>query len=374
MNHYINDSQYKIIDFMGIMGAHENTAEFLFEISNGFIISGGYDNKLFIYNESFNKIIEIKDFKDWPNSICEIQNNKNENIYKIVVNCRLEIYFIILDLENNIFNMYKKSLPHISNIICFEIKKNTYIISGDMGVYYFSDLTPEKEKFSPKKISKNPYKCGIKINSNTVALASNRILTKGKDELIFYNSESKKIVKSISNYSFINNVNGLYLMNIDETNNILLCACKKYFPDQKNGILLVNPEIGGNDVIEPFYDSGEFEIFCFCQIYLKGISSNYFLVGGFDIEKREGAIKLYQLICNRETSKAKIEFILDIVIEKGENYQGFEKPINCIIQSKKNGNIIASSWDGKIYLFSPPNLDYYLLNDTISKSNEKLFC
>ena len=158
-------------------------------------------------------------------------------------------------------------------------------------------------------------------------------------------------------------------MNINETNKILLCSCKKYFPSQKNGILLINPRNHNIDIIEPFYDTGEFEVFCLCQLYLNNNGSyndsysKYFLVGGFDVEKRQGLIKLYQLICNENICEAKIKFILDIVIEENEKFQGFDRPINCIIQSKKKGNIIASSYDGKIFLFTPPNLDFFLSNN-----------
>ena len=355
------------------MGSHNASAEFVYEISNGFIISGGYDKQLNIYNEDFKKIIEIKDFQEWPSSIYEIEKTGNEKKYEIIVNCRQEIYFIVLDLENLKFNINKKGLRHISNITSIEMEKNCYIIAGETGVYYFSNLGFETKNIHRKKILDKAFKYGIKIDNNIIALTSNKILFNGEDELIFYNFNTKKIVKTINNYSFINSVNGLYLMKINIAKNILLCACQKYFPNQKNGILLVNPEVGKNDVIEPFYDTGEFEVFCFCQIYINQSYTNYFFVGGFDIEKREGGIKLYQLICDEETSNAKIEFVLDIVIEKGENIKGIEKPINGIIQSKKKGNIIVSSWDGNTYLFTPPNLNFFLFNDTLSKTRENFF-
>ena len=61
-----------------------------------------------------------------------------------------------------------------------------------------------------------------------------------------------------------------------------------------------------------FYETYNFEVYCFCQIVIfennhknipnleinnkegnKKIITDYFFVGGFDIEKREGKIKLY---------------------------------------------------------------------------------
>ena len=91
--------------------------------------------------------------------------------------------------------------------------------------------------------------------------------------------------------------------------------------------------------------------------------SDYFLVGGFDSEVGEGAIKLYKLIRSESVCNTKIEYILDIVFEINEKFEGFERPITSIIQSKKNGNIIVSSWDGKIYLLTTPNLDFFCNNN-----------
>lgn len=57
----------------------------------------------------------------------------------------------------------------------------------------------------------------------------------------------------------------------------------------------------------------------------------------------------------------KIENVLDIVFEKDNNFLGLERPISSIIQTKKKGNIIVSSWDGNIYLLTSPNLDFFEL-------------
>ena len=370
-----DDLKYKIIDIISIIGYHDFAAEFVKEISNGFIISGGYDKKINIYNDKFNKIIQVKDFSDTPHSIYEISKNRKEKekIYKLIVCCRQEIYFIILDFEENKFNISKKVLPHISNIICLEERKNSYLISGETGVYYFSNLENSEKPFNSKKILEKPYKSGIKISKNIIALTSNNILPNGKDEIIFYNSNKKEISKTIQNYSFITTINGLYLMNIDERNKILLCACKKYLPNQRNGILLINPQIDNKDIINPFYDTDQFEVYTFCQIYLNTNKSysNYFLVGGFDVQKREGMLKLYELVCDEKIYEAKIKYILDIQIEKKGNFNGFDRPINCIIQSKKNGNIIASSWDGNIFLFTHPNLNFFLFNNLNVKSDNE---
>jgi hypothetical protein len=189
-----------------------------------------------------------------------------------------------------------------------------------------------------------------------------------------------------NNKSFVSSVNNLMLMPREETKSvfkILICACKRYIEGQENGILLVNPQLGDNkDIIEPFYETHEFEVYCFCQIlivenkndnlnnineiYRKKISitdTDYFLVGGFDLEKREGKIKLYKIIYGNKAWDTKIEFIQDIEF-KDDDKLDFDGPISCIIQSKISGHIIVTFYNGKVYLFSPPNLDYYIKNES----------
>ena len=53
-------------------------------------------------------------------------------------------------------------------------------------------------------------------------------------------------------------------------NKILLCACRKYNPQQKNGILLIKLEPNNNNKFEEiFYGTEYFQVNCFCQILLK---------------------------------------------------------------------------------------------------------
>ena len=50
----------------------------------------------------------------------------------------------------------------------------------------------------------------------------------------------------------------------------MLCACKQYLKNQKNGILVVNIEIEKNNkdinFNHIFYETGNFEVYCFCPI------------------------------------------------------------------------------------------------------------
>ena len=123
----------------------------------------------------------------------------------------------------------------------------------------------------------------------------------------------------------------------------------------------------------PFYKTDNFEVNCFCPIsiitnknkdynniddeYKKNIQiedTDFFFVGGYDLEKREGIIKLYKIIYGEKTINTKIEFLQDIETDS------IDSPINCIIQSKISGNILVTSYNGNIYLFTKPNINFYL--------------
>ena len=218
------------------------------------------------------------------------------------------------------------------------------------------------------------YKGGILINEYEAVLTSNKILYNGQDKLIFYNILEKKFKDQINGYSFITTANGLTLIQKEENDcTILLCACKKYISGQKNGILMINILKNG-EKLHNFYDTENFEVFCFCPITLK--EKNYilndernkryntdcFLVGGYDIDKKRGVIRLYQL--ENEENIFKTKFINDIDFE---DFIEFKSPISCINQFKSSDNLIISSLDGNISLFKL-DLDYIisvLLNEKI---------
>ena len=199
------------------------------------------------------------------------------------------------------------------------------------------------------------------------------------------------IIKKIEGYSFRISSNGLSLMPREETqsnNKILLCACKKYLSNQKNGILLVNAQVEDNkDIKKPFYDTGSFEVYCFCpilRIVTKGkicifkenidlYDTDYFLVGGFDSCRNKGIIKLYKLVRNDKIEDTSVEFIQNIDFGKNKKFKGFKKPISCMKQSKKNGKILVTCWDGNVYLFSCPKIEQFLDYDEQMKYDDFLF-
>ena len=209
--------------------------------------------------------------------------------------------------------------------------------------------------------------------------------------------------------------------NNKEEEEYLICSCKKYNEDllpttqektdQKNGILLVNIQNYYTD----FYDTKEFEVYCFCPLVgkVRAIGNiveeinaqnhapegtRFFLAGGFDTILGEGKIKLFKLIDGKDTKEKKIKFLQDIEIDKyepeviktesnngeakadekggenkvktekkdnqnkdGEHFTGFKGAISSIIQSTLDKYILVSCYDGKICLFSKPNLELYNL-------------
>ena len=236
----------------------------------------------------------------------------------------------------------------------------------------------------------------------------------------FNNNKSDIIINDQDKYSFTATSNGMSIIYINEER-FLICACKSYNDhDRKNGILLI--KIDDNFKKQDFTDTKEFEVYCFCQLMETTNMNNstraydinekqsmdkgteYILVGGFDKILREGKIKLFKIIPEKE--KDKLIFLQDIEIEKSNKWSeteeetmteeesnneikerenkekkeenkkldkykfyGFHGAISSIIQSITQRNILVSCYDGKVYLFTKPNLSLYNEKDKKNKTN-----
>ena len=300
---------------------------------------------------------------------CEFKNNNIELI--LCTNDRT--YFMKIKDSNFRIDNYGETEKFY---FCIDVNEEDYLICNEKGCFIyshlFSKIVSNKRKF---KIMEKFYKYGIKINTTYIALTSNKAVPNGEDKLILYNRYSKKFCYEISGYSFISHINGLNLISKDK-NYILLCACKKYLKFQKNGILLVTFKLEDEDNEEiktSFYETKDFEVYCFCQIFNldksdnlifeenhKKIFTNYFLVGGFEKKKGHGQIKLFKIKNNSNILETKIEFIQDINVEKKLGLKG---PISSIIQTKNTEKIIITCWDGNIYLFDQLKINYFLFFD-----------
>ena len=302
------------------------------------------------------------------------KNNKKDTNIKIFLCSNKELYLTSLDLESleqNTDHYYQNSNDQNRNKIFYfsaiEMKKNNYVVVGKNGISYIVDLFTNgraKENFT---IQENiSYFNSIRVNDKIIALVSNSMYPEGQDILRFLSLKNKKLYQNeVKGYSFILSPNGLELISESiKSNKYILCACKKYSNSQKNGILLVNPQIALNTTTEKekFIDTDNFEVHCFCPIINEAEQTNYVLVGGFDEDLREGGIRLYKIIYGDNASNTDIEFLQDIPFKEKDNIDGFNGPINCLTQSKKTGNILASCYNGNIYLLTPPNINYYLKN------------
>ena len=324
--------------------------------------------------------------KSWINNIIEY-NNKGE---KNIISCnKNELISFKINEENQNRNQTKKIKDIKINYVLEVLKDNKYFFyyCCENKILFSENIFDKIIQYNKKDISDGIlFKSAVILNDKILVFKSNKIVSNGKNILFFYNYISNTIIKKNNNieninkknYSFIYFTNGLTIMPVNRirkdnknvgNNKILLCACKKYFKNQKNGILLINNENNNFNYI--FYDTLNFEVYCFCPILIINFTNilnncdniikdtNYFFVGGFDTNKKRGIIKLYKVNYGIKYDEYRIEYIQDIII-KENNFKGFKGPISCITQSNKDGKILISCLDGNVYLFDKPNIDYYL--------------
>ena len=384
---YKEAEKYKIIELLGIMGTHKNIPEYIKELSNGYFISGGTDNNPIFYKENFepeNKL-EIKDMEDWVYNIIERKNvnNKEDKCIQLIGCCSKDISLFTLDFKNKHLNIKKYQIGDLSILNCIEMGEDNFIIIGQYSSTYIFNLFSQTLQIKQNIIVKRKtFRNAIRLNDSIIAMTSNKVVFAGEDKILFYNTkdENQRIKTEINGYSFICSTNGLTLIpdyEVKQNNKILLCACKKYLEDQKNGILLINIQSEeGQKKNYNFYDTGNFEVYCFCHIFIipenKIIHDNdnkikikytdFFFVGGYDRDKCEGRIKLYKIKFSHKDFNNSIKYLQDIEFERNESFEEFDGPISSIIQSKYNGNIVATCYDKNVYLFTRPNLEFYLKN------------
>jgi hypothetical protein len=395
---YTNDI-LQIIKIKDILGKHLREAEFIYETENGECISGGDNNDLYFYNKEHQLMkrfslekdgvyINENSFKEeekeiergakvkkWSLSLNELNYDEDKNELSFFECSKFGFSKAFINIKTE--ETQKEDISIRSCSISFRIG-NIYIIAGEKGIFHFALSNGNRLKEIDAK--KGNYRGGIKFNDNFIVLTSNSRLPGGEDKLYLYDIKEKKVkIISKNKYSFTISTNSLAIMDID-SNKLILCGCKKYNKNQKNGILLVNAK----QVHEEFFDSEDFEVYCLCPISEtkeeKGsivlTPTNYFFAGGFEQSKNKGMIKLFKII--KEGKFHEIEYVQDIIFSpipfpknmeclgyknKSIFFTDFKRTISCIKQSKISGEIYVTSWDGFVYLFSPPNISYYLNED-----------
>ena len=368
----------KIVCFKKRIGMHKNSCQMIKELYCGNFVSCGLDGKLILYDDNFNEVYSIGISDDWIYSISESLETENE----ILVCCPEYIYLVVIDNNKLILKQRQIKIKDTVNYLTFPVKKNEMVLLGDKSITKYvgtlKDLNQDKKRSKNYiyEINTIGFTCGLKISENIVAAVSNKIMKNGEDSLKFIKiTNGNEINQKQEYHSFNTSPNSLILIdhkfrndnkkdkNSSESIKLLLCGCTKYLREQRNGILIISPN--QKNIKDNFYETGDFEVFCFCllQKYNTTIDENnekdndYFLVGGYDSINNQGLIKLYKVIYDyNHIENIKIEFIQNV-----SNLSMFKFPINCIIQSSKNGEIIASSWDGSVNLFTSPNPDIFAI-------------
>ena len=396
---YLNkdENYYEIISLEKILFQHAGAAEFIIEITNNYFLSYGFNYDIFLYDNNFKKVDEYSIHSKLSDNVNNnIQISKNDTI--ICTNKGVDI-FTFNNTQSKIDKIQK--IINSPSIFFFKPANNDYILATRN---QFKILKSLNQYYKEENIT---LAGGIQIGENDFAFTSNSNLPNGKDKIYFFNSNTAELLDGIieKEYSFTVSQHSMELIsNKKGEKTFLLCACTKYKKGQENGIVVINLENYDNDI----FKTGGFEVFCFCPIYIiieisskqkeiKPYSTNYFLAGGFDTEMKKGAIKLFRLIIEEKKddsgkNKSHIEFVQDIVFEnkkvkkfknsmeeniRNQNgkkkleydliyFTGFQRNISCITQSKKTGKLLITCWDGNVYLFSAPNISFYLNQDCLS--------
>ena len=416
--YFTTANSYQVLRFIKVIGNHNErnkkyTAEFIKELKNcNCFISGGTDKTLKIYYDNYSeKKPEVTEIKDWIYCICE-------SIGKTFLACANKVLYLFSFKEDGslVCNTYELTNMTCISVIEMNIKEKEKtekksnnrnkatkqkienkekeekivrhtVIVGRNGLIDFessfstNNTSLDKAKYNHyNKLADKTYRNIIKLNEHNIAITSNSVIPGGENKLIIFNLFKKEIKETIEGYSFIASTNGMTVIK----EKYLLCACKSYSEYQKNGILLVilNYEENTNSKAKLF-DTGEFEVYCFCPIkdlildkqYVIGsdysVETDFFFVGGFDKKKREGKIKLFRFEKDEFDNVKGIKYLQDIDIDKTEEilrkdeegtnktkerFEGFKGAISSMIQSTGYKNILVSCYDGKIYLLSKPNL------------------
>ena len=154
------------------------------------------------------KYIDDLKYNDWTYNVLEYKRNTDK--INIIASSKLKIYLFYIDIINLKVGLLQDDYllkKYYSNYL-IDIKDtnsndkesyNYFSCCGDK-VYILKNLYDKINQLKEDYINlKNTIKSGIKINERIIVFKSNRIISKGKDKLLFlYNySNEHKITKYI---------------------------------------------------------------------------------------------------------------------------------------------------------------------------------
>ena len=366
--------------------------EYIREIEHEYFLVGGLNKALNVYDKAFNnvfsvnKLVNVKELWIY-NALVFKSNIFNET--KLAFCCISKICLSNLSLTGE-QNVKSSNILDVPALFCLEMQKNQtdFIAFSEQGIRKHDELFSKIVRTNDNDIFKGRARNGVWLDENIIGFWTLVDLfnkTKETNEIIAYNMNNSKALKKVPvSRNYIINLcqNSLALMEVADCDDgnfidkkVLLFACKKYVKGQKNGILIVNYNFDNDkEFLKVDFERTNFEVYCFCQLSKykfddkilldektgKIGKTNYFLVGGFDLRKGKGVIKLYKLICEDKKNNGiiKIEYIDEASINEEKNLY-FNGAVSCITQLEKTGNILVGCWDGNVYVFNPPNIQIY---------------
>ena len=223
----------------------------------------------------------------------------------------------------------------------------------------------------------------IQINEETKAFTSNSLYRIGKDIIAFYNTKTNAIQKIIEGYPFTK-ISKSWAFIAIRSKKYLIINCGIMSAKQKNGILLIDLDILNKSDNENDYEFIKFfetenEFFYESVCHLHNIDANsevknnlnitnstsniisnieYVLIGGLDLEKREGVVKLFRI---KIEEKIILEFLNDIILYDKDSQKSFLGSVDFVEQEDDGG--IKFGFYNTIYTCEKPQLDAYIKDE-----------
>lgn len=343
--------KYKIFDFNRVIEDENKETKIL---NNGYILIVDKNNNKKIYNKQLEKV-----YDDIDEDIQKKEKYIGDESISFSLYQNKTILLFESSKEKINSKIFSKINLHLNQYFKMN-EPNEYLILAEDGIYHLNlPLKYDKTEIikpidEDKSIKYNSY---VKISDNYYGFTTNSKYNNGKNLLRFYDFKSNTFTNNIQDitnkYSFTTCENGLYLIDTSETYKILLCACETDRENEENGILI--QQIIGNMnklTVPTFENTDDFQVTCFCGINNKYKNCQFILVGGFEINKRRGMIKLYKVSFDPKKEEVKIHFIQDL-IEDYSKFDDFIGKINKIMLDKDdNKKIIISCLFGGVYQFS----------------------
>ena len=338
---------------------------FLKEFNSGYCCYDTLNQSLVIYDRNLHEINEIDIKGETINNIIIIEKSKADFSIIACFPDKLVLYefkdkMLILTSEDFTYKDKEDKMNFI-----YKIKENFCLICHKKKICF---ITKFFKGTLIKKIDIPSIISAININENYIALKSCSSKDIKNNRILFINISKNNLCPFvIQGYSLLLSNSGLSIIPDSKSlskNRVLLAACKKFNSNGKNGILLINTinleeEINKKNTF--FYDTKDFEVYCFCPILNNYGDIKYVFVGGFDSNEKIGYIKLFKINFDNLFYQNSLVFIRDL-----NNIKEFDSPVECIVQESNcpgKNNIMVSCLNGDIYLFSGLNVEFNLKVD-----------